>query len=234
MASRHLALAASSADEYLRVYADVIDQSRVPVFLHWLGVAFDPHLQGYWGSDDLDTAADTFISLVEAHQDDIAGVKISLLDAQREIDLRRRLPASVHMHTGDDFNYAELIAGDDQGHSDALLGAFDALAVPARAAIARLDAGDTNGFRAILDPTVELSRQVFAAPTSAYKTGIVLLAWLNGHQDHFRMVANAETWRSVPHLAETFVLADAAGALSDPELAAHRMRQLLSVSGVEQ
>ncbi|GAA3522353.1 dihydrodipicolinate synthase family protein [Aeromicrobium panaciterrae] len=234
MASRHLALAASSSDDYLRVYGDVIRQSPVPVFLHWLGVTFDPSLKGYWGSDDLDIAADTFIALVEANQQKISGAKISLLDAKREVDLRRRLPSGVHMHTGDDFNYAELIAGDEYGHSDALLGAFDALAVPARAALARLDDGDTAGFHQILDPTVALSRHVFATPTSAYKTGIVLLAWLNGHQDHFRMVASAETWRSVPHLAETFVLADAAGALADPELATHRMRQFLEVAGVVQ
>lgn len=234
MASRQLARAASGAEDYSHVYDEVIRQAPAPVFLHWLGEAFDPSLRGYWGSDDLAVASDTFVSLTEAHSERLVGVKVSLLDAQREIDLRRRLPAGVRMHTGDDFNYVELIAGDEQGHSDALLGVFDALAVPARAALARLDTGDVDGFAALLEPTVPLARQIFAAPTSAYKTGVVLLAWLNGHQSHFRMVAGAETMRSVPHLAETFALADRAGALADPELAAHRMRSLLSVAGVDQ
>lgn len=233
MASRHLAAVAQGPDDYLTVYDQVLQQVDGPVFLHWLGDAFDPSLRGYWGSTDLDAAADTVVALIAAHAPRVAGIKISLLDAQREVDLRRRLPDGVLMHTGDDFNYVELIRGDEQGHSHALLGVFDAIAVPARAALGRLDAGDAAGFEALLEPTVPLARHLFAAPTSAYKTGVVLLAWLNGHQEHFRMVAGAEVQRSVPHLADVFRLADRAGALADPELAAHRMRQLLAVAGVD-
>lgn len=232
MASRHLAATATTAEDYTAVYDEVLRQVHGPVFLHWLGEAFDPALRGYWGSTDLDTAAETFLQLIQRHADKITGVKISLLDEQREVDLRRRLPTGVLMHTGDDFNYVPLIAGDAHGHSHALLGVFDAIAAPARAALARLDDGDTAGFAAILEPTVPLSRLLFEAPTSAYKTGVVFLAWLNGHQDHFRMVAHAETQRSVPHLARVFALADRAGALADPELAAQRMRAFLAVAGI--
>ncbi|GAB2445278.1 dihydrodipicolinate synthase family protein [Nocardioides hungaricus] len=232
MASRHLAATAVGADDYLAVYDEVLAAADGPVFLHWLGEAFDGALRGYWGSADLDVATETVLTLIERHADRVAGVKVSLLDARREVDLRRRLPAGVSMHTGDDFNYVELIRGDEHGHSDALLGIFDAIAVPARAALARLDAGDPDGFTALLEPTVPLARLVFAAPTSAYKTGVVLLAWLNGHQDHFRMVGGAEVQRSVPHLARVFALADRAGALADPDLAGHRMRSFLAVAGV--
>jgi hypothetical protein len=233
MASRHLAATAETAEDYERVYDAVISQSEGSVFLHWLGEAFDPSLVGYWGSTDLDEAAETFLSLVERHRSKVAGVKISLLDEQREIDVRRRLPTEVLMHTGDDFNYVPLIAGDEKGHSHALLGVFDAIAAPARAAFARLDDGDTAGFRQFLDPTVPLARHLFTAPTSAYKTGVVFLAWLNGHQDHFRMLVHAQNQRSVPHLAEVFALADQAGALADPDLAVHRMRAFLAVAGVD-
>ncbi|WP_436701796.1 dihydrodipicolinate synthase family protein [Nocardioides sp. BYT-33-1] len=236
MASRHLAATARSADDYLGVYDEVLRQADGPVFLHWLGEAFDPQLRGYWGSTDLDVAAETFLELTARHAARIEGVKISLLDERREVELRRRLPPGVLMHTGDDFNYVPLIVGDGAhgtDHSHALLGVFDAIAAPARAALARLDAGDSAGFAEILEPTVPLARHLFAAPTSAYKTGVVFLAWLNGHQDHFRMVAGAETQRSVPHLARVLVLADRAGALGDPELATERMRAFLRVAGVE-
>jgi hypothetical protein len=233
MASRHLAANAASAQDYERVYDAVISQSEGPVFLHWLGEAFDPALVGYWGSTDLDEAAETFLGLIDRHRSRIAGVKISLLDEQREIEVRRRLPAEVLMHTGDDFNYVPLIAGDEHGHSHALLGVFDAIAAPARAAFARLDEGDTDGFRRILEPTVPLARHLFTAPTSSYKTGVVFVAWLNGHQDHFRMLAQAENQRSVPHLAQVFALADQAGALADPDLAVHRMSAFLTVAGVD-
>ena len=234
MASRQLAATAGTATGYEFVYDEVLRQVTTPVFLHWLGEAFDPSLRGYWGSTDLDVATETFLGIVERHQQVISGVKVSLLDEQREVDLRRRLPEAVRMHTGDDYNYVTLIAGDEHGHSDALLGVFDVLAAPARAALARLDEGDVDGFRTILDPTVPLARHVFAAPTSAYKTGVVFLAWLNGHQDHFRMVAHAEAQRSVPHLARAFELADQAGALADPDLAVQRMRAFLTVCGVTQ
>lgn len=233
MASRHLAAAAVNAEDYLTVYDEVLSSAGGPVFLHWLGEAFDRSLRGYWGSTDLDAATKTVLGLIEDHADVVAGIKISLLDAQREIELRRQLPDGVLMHTGDDFNYVELIRGDEAGHSHALLGIFDAIAVPARAALACLDDGDTQGFTDLLEPTVPLARHLFRAPTSAYKTGVVLLAWLNGHQDHFRMIAGAENQRSVPHLAEVFALADRAGALSDPELAVHRMRQFLRVAGID-
>ena len=233
MASRHLAASARSAEDYAAVYDEVLRQTAGPVFLHWLGEAFDPSLRGYWGSTDLDAAAETFLGIVRAHAAKIGGVKISLLDAEREVQLRRRLPEGVLMHTGDDFDYVPLIAGDDDGHSHALLGVFDAIAAPARAALVRLDEGDRAGFAEILEPTVPLARLLFEAPTSAYKTGVVFLAWLNGHQDHFRMVAHAETQRSVAHLSQVFARADEAGALADPELAAHRMRSFLAVAGVD-
>ncbi len=233
MASQHLAAAASSPDDFTLVYDEVLRQVDGPVMLHWLGEAFDPAMRGYWGSPDLDRATDTLLGIIEHHQSRITGIKISLLDEQREIDLRRRLPAGVRMHTGDDFNYAPLIAGDDRGHSHALLGVFDAIAAPARAALARLDVGDVDGFTKILDPTVPLARHLFIAPTSAYKTGVVFLAWLNGHQNHFRMVAGADVLRSVPHLAQVFALADRAGALADPDLATRRLKHFLAVAGVD-
>jgi hypothetical protein len=236
MASRHLAASARGPEDYLRVYDEVLRQLDGPVFLHWLGEAFDPLLRGYWGSTDLDAAADTFLAVIAAHSGRIGGVKMSLLDEQREVDVRRRLPEGVLMHTGDDFNYVPLIAGDGAhgtDHSHALLGVFDAIAAPARAALARLDADDTAGFAALLEPTVPLARHLFAAPTSAYKTGVVFLSWLNGHQDHFRMVSGAEVQRSVPHLASVLRLADQGGALADPELAASRMRSFLATAGVE-
>jgi hypothetical protein len=233
MASRDLAATASTPQEYFDTYDAILSQTDGPVFLHWLGEAFDPALRGYWGTTDLDRATETVLALIERHNERVTGIKISLLDAQREVDLRRRLPEGVLMHTGDDFNYVDLIRGDEQGHSHALLGVFDAIAVPARAALARLDLGDAKGFSDILAPTVPLARHLFRTPTYAYKTGVVFLAWLNGHQNHFRMINQAQTDRSVVHLSTVLELADRAGALADPELAAHRMRSLLTVAGVE-
>jgi hypothetical protein len=233
MGSRHLTRAASHAEDYLETYRRVIEQASRPVIIHWLGGMFDPALTGYWGSEDLDEASDTFLTMVEANSARIDGVKISLLDAGRERLLRRGLPPGVRMYTGDDFNYPELIRGDDDGsHSDALLGAFDIIAPAASAAIQALDAGSTEQYDEILAPTLPLARHVFGHPTSSYKTGVVFMAYLNGHQDHFRMVAGQESARSVPHLARVFRLADQAGLLVDPERAVQRMERLLAMAGL--
>ncbi len=227
MASRALAACAKSADDYARVYGRILAQVKQPVIIHWLGDMFDPQLAGYWGSHDLAQSMDTCLSILHAHAGKIDGIKISLLDAQREIDMRRRLPASVRMYTGDDFNYPALILGDAYGYSDALLGIFDAIAPAAAAAFHALDAGDIARYRAILEPTVALSRHIFQTPTYFYKTGITFLAYLNGYQDHFKMVSAQEHARSVPHLAELFRLADAAGLLRDPDLAVRRMKNFI-------
>ncbi|MGP9693049.1 DUF993 family protein [Brachybacterium sp. AOP25-B2-12] len=222
MASRHLARTARSADDYLRVYGAVLDGARRPVVLHWLGQMFDPALEGYWGSRDLDAAADTVLELIGSHRGAIAGIKMSLLDAAREVAVRQRLPAGVRMFTGDDFHYAELIAGDEQGHSDALLGAFAAIPRFASAALARLDAGDVDGFRAILDPTVPLSRLVFESPTRFYKVGVSWLGYLSGDQGHTRMLGGLETGRSPEHLGRLLSEGLRIGLFEDPELAASR------------
>ena len=232
MASRALARAGRSADDYRRVYGSVLRQVKQPVILHWLGDMFDPALAGYWGTKDIDTAMDTCLAVIEEHRDKVDGIKISLLDAQREIDMRRRLPSGVRMYTGDDFHYAALIQGDAAGFSDALLGIFDGIAPAAAAALQALDDGDLDRYHAVLAPTVPLSRHIFRAPTHAYKTGIVFLAYLNGHQSHFRMLGGAESARSVMHLADLIRLADAAGLLDDPEMAAARARGVFAVSGI--
>ncbi len=239
MASRALARVARSPADYERVYSRVLSQARAPVILHWLGDMFDPALRGYWGSGDASKAMDTALGVIEAHRDKVDGIKISLLDKDKEIAMRRRLPQGVRMYTGDDFNYAELIAGDgvgtapNQRQSDALLGIFDAIAPAASAALAALSAGDAATFHAILAPTVPLSRHIFQAPTRFYKTGIVFMAWLNGQQDHFVMVGGQQSTRSLPHFAELFRLADAAGLIEQPELAVRRMRTLLALHGVD-
>ncbi|MEU5723498.1 dihydrodipicolinate synthase family protein [Micromonospora sp. NPDC047738] len=232
MASRQLAALATGPDDYLRVYDQVLAGTTAPVVLHWLGDMFDPALAGYWGSTDLDEATKTFVSLVQAHADVIDGVKVSLLDAEREVRLRELLPPTVRVYTGDDYHYPELVAGDGRQFSHALLGAFAAIAPAASAALQRLDTGDTAGFREILDPTVPLSRHVFAPPTQYYKTGIAFLSWLNGFQPGFTMVGGLHSGRSVPHLVQAFRLADTAGLLLDPDLAVERMRRYLSVAGV--
>ncbi len=234
MASRALAHAARSPDDYLWIYDRLIGQCRDRVILHWLGAMFDPALRGYWGSEDLDLATDMVVQLIETHGNKIDGVKISLLDAGREIALRRRLPAGVKLYTGDDFHYPELIQGDGDHHSDALLGIFDAIAPAAAAALARLDQGDAAGYRAILDPTVALARKIFEAPTRDYKAGITLLAWLNGHQAHFVMLGGMQSARGALHYADIFRHADRAGLLVDPERAARRMAGLMALAGVEQ
>ena len=232
MASRALAKAARSPADYERVYARVLSGVRQPVIIHWLGEMFDPALQGYWGSGDHMEAMDTALAVIAAHADKVDGVKISLLDSGKEVAMRRRLPRGVRMYTGDDFNYAELIAGDGQGHSDALLGIFDPIAPAVGGALAALSHNDLTTFHDILAPTVPLSRHIFQAPTRFYKTGVVFMAWLNGHQDHFVMVGGQQSARSIQHFAELFRLADGAGLLQDPDQAAHRMRSLLAVHGV--
>jgi len=239
MASRALARVATSAADYERVYDRILMQSKQPVILHWLGDMFDPALAGYWGSADVDTAMATALGVIAANPGKVDGIKISLLDKDKEIAMRRRLPAGVRMYTGDDINYAELIAGDgvggakNQQHSDALLGIFDAIAPAASAALAALSDGQVDRFHAILAPTVPLSRHIFQAPTRYYKTGIVFLAWLNGHQSHFAMVGGQQSTRSLGHFAEIFRLADGARLIEQPELAVVRMRHLLALHGVD-
>ncbi|MEU9114692.1 dihydrodipicolinate synthase family protein [Streptomyces sp. NPDC048483] len=233
MASRQLAAAATGPDDYAELYGHLLRQAAGPVILHWLGPMFDPALEGYWGSTDLDAATDTLVHLIADHPGKVDGVKVSLLDAGREVRLRRRLPTSVRCYTGDDFHYPELIAGDDHGFSDALLGIFDPLAPLAAEAVRLLDGGDRAGFRAALDPTVALSRHLFQAPTRYYKTGVVLLAWLAGHQSHFSMVGGLQAARSLPHLRRAYQLADGLGLFPDGELAAARMAKLLAVFGME-
>jgi len=233
MASRALAACAKGPDDYVKVYGRILAQVRAPVILHWLGDMFDPALAGYWGSPDLDRAAETLLTIVHDHAAKIDGVKISLLDQQREIAMRRRFPKGVRMYSGDDFDYPTTIGGDAQGHSDALLGIFDVIAPAAAAALKALDAGDRARFESILGPTLPLSRHVFGAPTRFYKTGVVFAAYLNGHQSHFRMVGGLESARSVVHLAEQFVLMDRAALFRDPDMAAERMRRVLAVAGIE-
>jgi hypothetical protein len=232
MASRALAKAARGPDDYVRVYDRILSQVKEPVIIHWLGEMFDPALAGYWGHADHMQAMEVALEVIAAHADKVDGVKISLLDDRKEIAMRRRLPKGVRMYTGDDFNYAELIAGDEHGHSDALLGIFDPIAPAVGGALAALSRNDLSSFHDILAPTVPLSRHIFKAPTRFYKTGVVFMAWLNGHQDHFVMVGGQQSTRSIQHFAELFRLADRAGLLRDPELAVARMRQLLALHGV--
>jgi hypothetical protein len=232
MASRALAAVGRHADDYASVYATVLAQVRQPVILHWLGPMFDPALEGYWGAVDIPIAAENCLNIIRANREKIDGIKISLLDADLEVSMRRQLPARVRMYTGDDFNYDRLILGDGQGHSDALLGIFDAIAPAASLALTALDKGDLHRYRQILAPTVPLSRHIFASPTQHYKTGVVFLAFLNGFQSHFRMVRGLESARSVAHLCELLVLADRAGVLRDPDLALQRMRSFLLLAGV--
>jgi hypothetical protein len=232
MASRALTAAAKSPDDYNRVYDRILRQVKEPVIIHWLGEMFDPALDGYWGHKDHYAAMDVVADVIARNAKKVDGIKISLLDKQKEIDLRARLPKGVRMYTGDDFNYAELIAGEGAYYSDALLGIFDAIAPAASAALAALASQRVAEFHDILGPTVPLSRHIFKAPTRFYKTGVVFMAYLNGHQDHFVMVGGQQSARSLLHLAELFRLADAAGLLRDPDLAAHRMKQVMATQGL--
>jgi Protein of unknown function (DUF993) len=231
MASRALVRAAKTPEDYVQVYSRVLAEADNPVILHWLGEMFDPALKGYWGGGDFALTMETALAAITASVNKVDGIKISLLDDQKEVVMRRRLPASVKMYTGDDFNYPALIAGDAQGYSHALLGIFDAIAPAASAALAALAAGDTARYTALMEPTVPLSRLIFRAPTQYYKTGVVFLAWLNGHQDHFTMVGGQQSMRPLFDFCGIFKLADAAGLLRDPALAVSRMKQLLAIHG---
>jgi len=232
MASRALAACARSPDDYGQVYDRVLAQVRKPVIIHWLGEMFDPALEGYWGRRDHTRGMEVCLDVIRRNAEKVDGIKVSLLDKEKEIAMRRRLPRGVRMYSGDDFNFAELIEGDGEGYSDALLGIFDAIAPAASGALSALAAGDRGGYHDLLAPTVPLSRHIFQAPTRFYKTGVVFLAWLNGHHDHFVMVGGQESARNLLHLAELFRLADAAGLLADPALACHRMRQFLAMRGI--
>jgi hypothetical protein len=232
MASRALAAAARSPEDYASVYRRILAQVREPVIIHWLGEMFDPALVSYWGAREHDRAMSICLEILTENAGKIEGIKISLLDKNKEIEMRRRLPEGMRMYSGDDFHYAELIEGDRDGHSDALLGIFDAIAPAAAAALTALAVGKHALFHDILAPTVPLSRHIFRAPTRFYKTGIVFMAYLNGHQDHFAMVGGQQSARSLLHLCELFRLADAAGLLSDPGRAVERMRRVLAVHGL--
>jgi hypothetical protein len=232
MASRALAASAKSPDDYAKVYDRILGQVKQPVIIHWLGEMFDPALEGYWGKKDHYAAMGICLSAIEKNKNKVDGIKISLLDKDKEIAMRRRLPKGVRMYTGDDFNFAELIEGDAQGYSDALLGIFDSIAPAASQALTHLSEKKLESYHEALSPTVPLSRHIFQAPTRFYKTGVVFMAWLNGHQEHFVMVGGQQSARNLRHLAELFRLADAAGLLSDPALACRRMKQLLSVHGI--
>ncbi|GAA3055414.1 dihydrodipicolinate synthase family protein [Rhizobium viscosum] len=232
MASRALAAAAKGPDDYSKVYDRILRQVKEPVVIHWLGEMFDPALAGYWGNGDHLKAMETCLQVIEANAAKVDGIKISLLSKEKEVTMRRQLPKGVRMYTGDDFNYAELIAGDEHGHSDALLGIFDAIAPAASAALDALGRKSNHEFFDLLEPTVPLSRHIFKAPTRFYKTGVVFLAYLNGLQDHFTMIGGQQSTRSLTHLAELFRLADKARVLADPEVATNRMKQVLAVHGV--
>jgi hypothetical protein len=234
MASRALARIATSADDYARVYGRILSQAKDKVILHWLGEMFDPQLAGYWGSPQFAPALGCVLGIIGENRDKVEGIKISLLDNAREIELRNRLPEGVLCFTGDDFNYAEMIEGDGACHSHALLGIFDAVAPSASKALSALAKGDTATFRSVIEPTVPLSRKIFEAPTQYYKAGIVFIAWLNGHQRHFAMPGGMQSARGLPHYAEVFRLADQANVLDQPEPAVRRMQALLAVHGIGQ
>jgi hypothetical protein len=234
MCSRQLAATARTAEDYLTVYTRLIQHAGRPVILHWLGPMFDPALAGYWGAGTPEAAGQTVLAIVRENPGGVDGIKLSLLDEAYEVKLRSDLPTGVRLYTGDDFHYPALIKGDATGHSDALLGIFAAIAPAASAALHALDAGDTAAYDAAFAPTVPLARHLFAAPTQFYKTGVAFLAWLDGHQAHFTMVGGAQSGRSATHLGGLLRLADRAGLLSDPELAAARARAFFTVAGIAQ
>ena len=232
MASRALAKVAKTPQDYLAVYNRLLEQSQDKIILHWLGEMFDPALAGYWGSTDFAAAADTVLEIIANNVDKVEGIKISLLSKEKEVAFRKSLPSQVKMYTGDDFNYPELIAGEDGHYSHALLGIFDAIAPVAAAALNELALGNSGEYYRLMNPTVALSREIFKAPTQYYKAGIVFLAWLNGHQSHFSMAGGMQAAREISHYAEIFRLADQAGLLQDPQLATRRMKNLLTIYGL--
>jgi hypothetical protein len=234
MASRALSRVATNADDYRYVYNKAIAMADKPVILHWLGEMFDPELKGYWGAQEFKETLETALAVIHDNEAKIDGIKISLLDAQKEVDMRRRLPSGVKMYTGDDFNYPELIKGDAQGYSHALLGIFDPIAMAASAALTALARGDTVEYDRLMTPTVPLGRLIFRAPTQFYKTGVVFLAYLNGHQDHFVMLGGAQSMRPLPYFVDVFRLADAADLLENPDQALARMKSFLTMYGFEQ
>lgn len=232
MASRALARVARGPNDYVSVYDRILSECQEPVILHWLGDMFDPQLAGYWGARAFPEASETALEVIERNAGKIDGIKLSLLDKDKEVNMRRRLPEGVHMYSGDDFNYPELMEGDERGYSHGLLGVFDPLAAAAAAAVSCLSEGDAKGFRSMLDPTLPLARRIFRAPTQYYKTGVVFLAWLNGFQDHFVMLGGAQSMRPLPDFVKIFQFADGCGLLRNPELAARRMQQLLALYGI--
>ncbi|MNF82648.1 hypothetical protein D3C84_649590 [compost metagenome] len=234
MASRALAAVAKGPKDYIDLYNELIQGCRNPVILHWLGDMFDSKLAGYWGSDDVWQNMDTVVSIINDNADKVDGIKISLLEKEYEFALRKRLPAGVKMFTGDDFNYPELIQGDGEYYSHGLLGIFDPIAPVAAQALEALALGDNARYQALMQPTIALSRKIFESPTQFYKAGVVFIAWLNGHQDHFTMAGGMQSSRSISHYAEVFRLADRAGVLKDPQQATQRMQQLLAVYGITQ
>lgn len=233
MASQALPAIGATADDYKTVYGTLLRQAASPVVLHWLGDMFDPKLTGYWGSSDVATAMQTVLDIINAHVDKVDGIKISLLEKSYEEDLRARLPEGVHLYTGDDFNYAELIEGDGTRYSHALLGAFAAIAPAASQALEALAGNDTETYHRLLEPTVPLSREIFKAPTQFYKAGIAFLAWLNDAQSHFIMPGGFQSSREITHYAEVFRLADQARLLSKPDKAVDRMKLLLRLHGID-
>lgn len=230
MASRHLARSAADSSDYVQVYGEVLSRAQKPVVLHWLGDAFDANLLGYFGND-LSSAMQTVEEIIVTNQSQVSGIKMSLLDADAEISLRRRLPGDVRMFTGDDYNYVGLIEGDEEGYSDALLGAFAAFPSVASRALGFIDSGAFDQYKAVLGPTEALSRQIFKAPTQFYKTGVAFMSWLNGHQSAFSMVGGLHSARSLTHLSEVVRLANDSGVFERPEVAAERWHSMLTLNG---
>ena len=234
MASRALASVAKNRDDYISLYSELIQGCQSPVILHWLGEMFDANLKGYWGSNDVSVNMQTVLDIIGENEAKVDGIKISLLEKEYEFSLRKALPESVKMFTGDDFNYPELIEGDGEYHSHALLGIFDPIAPVAARALEQLALGKNDEYRALMEPTIALSRKIFEAPTQYYKAGVVFLAWLNGHQTHFCMAGGMQSARSISHYCEVFRLADAAGVIKDPLMASQRMKYWLQVHGIDQ